>query len=74
MAAVPFRSEHALGGAPIRSWWSTEFFEQNAAEQDSRKWQVAKFSLPEDDSIGASLGLDLLGGVAALLPYTCALS
>ena len=40
----------------------------------SRKWQVAKFSLPEDDSIGAFLGLDPLGGAAALLPYKRVLS
>ena len=40
----------------------------------SRQWQVAKFSSPEDDSIGAFLGLDPLEGAAALLPYKCAVS
>ena len=31
----------------------------------SRKWQLAKLFPPEDNDIGGSLGLDLLGGAAA---------
>ena len=49
-----------LGGcAPIQSWRPTELSDQNAAEHGFRKWQVAKFTPPEDGGVGAFLVHDL---------------
>ena len=64
MAALPSRSELALGVPPMRSWRPIELFDQKWEEHGSRKWQVAKFSPTEDRGVGAFLAHDLQEGAA----------